>query len=316
MDCTMQALRNLGHVVEVFNWQATELSTHVVHVFGGFYHQAELIQRLIASGHKVVVTPNLVRIHAGWRYRLAPIIARLPLQTTISLRRSIIRSCHAVCVVSAAEAHDAVTVYGANPNTVHVVPNGVEQRFFSATPQAAQALLGMEPFVLCVASIEPNKNQVALIEALGPTGIPLVLVGAEKTTTAHHQARYMQQFRDALQHFPSVRWLGGIDHANALLPSLYAAARVHVLASHAEAQGVASLEAAAAGAHVVMSNVATLHSVFGNDVDYCQPNSVESIRAAVEHAFAHPRSHISAPWLTSWDSVAKTLVSVYRGCVG
>jgi glycosyltransferase involved in cell wall biosynthesis len=309
LDQTAQALRLRGHTVEHFDWWKPSLETDVVHVFGGFYHHAELVQRLVGSEHRVVVTANMVRIHPAWQYRLVTALGVLGSRTTLGLRGRLLRCAAAVTVASPAERHDVMQLFSIPANRVHVVPNGVEQRFFDATPEAARALLGTDPYVLCVASVEPNKNQQRLISAIGPTGLPLVLVGDPKPSA---NRAYLDAVQQAVESFPNVRWLRGIDRGSELLPALFAAARVHVLPSLAEAQGLATLEAAAAGCAVVTSDLPTLRSAFTSDVAMCNPTSQQSIRTAVLDAWRNPRSARNAPWLISWQDVAEQLEAVYR----
>lgn len=309
MDQTAQALRLRGHTVEHLDWWSSTLETDVVHVFGGFYHHAELVERLVGAGHRVVVTANMVRIHPAWQYRLASMLGGLASRTTLGLRGRLLRSAAAVTVASEAERRDVLQLFSIPAKRVHVIANGVEQRFFDAKPNAAHALLGTEPFVLCVASVEPNKNQLRLINAIGPTGTPLVLVGDPKPSP---DQSYITAVRQAVNSYPNVQWIGGIDRSSDLLPALYAAARVHVLPSLAEAQGLATLEAAAAGCAVVTSNLPTLRAAFTSDVTMCNPTNEHSIRTAVMGAWRSPRSARSAPWLISWQDVAEQLEAVYR----
>jgi glycosyltransferase involved in cell wall biosynthesis len=83
----------------------------------------------------------------------------------------------------------------------------------------------------------------------------------------------------------------------------------------AEAHPMASLEAAAAGANLVMSNLPNLRELFGDYAWYCNPRSVGSIRKAVLEAWEAPRGarYVSPPpWLISWEEVARRLVGVYE----
>ena len=87
----------------------------------------------------------------------------------------------------------------------------------------------------------------------------------------------------------------------------------------AEAQSMASLEAAAAGANLVVSNLPNLRELFGDYAWYCNPWSVGSIRKAVLEAWETPRGcrYVSPPpGLISWEEVARRLVEVYEDILG
>ena len=84
----------------------------------------------------------------------------------------------------------------------------------------------------------------------------------------------------------------------------------------AEAHPMASLEAAAAGANLVMSNLPYLRELFGDYAWYCNPRSVGSIRKAVLETWGAPRGCQCVsppPRLVSWEEVARRLLAVYEG---
>jgi glycosyltransferase involved in cell wall biosynthesis len=121
---------------------------------------------------------------------------------------------------------------------------------------------------------------------------------------------------EAVKRHGHVTWIPGIDHDDPMLASAYAAAAIHVLPSTAEAQGIVTLEAAAAGARVVVSDLPSLRSIFGTDVIYTEPTSVPAIRAAIERSMAMPRPGAGAvrpSWLLTWTDVARRTIDVYRG---
>jgi glycosyltransferase involved in cell wall biosynthesis len=126
---------------------------------------------------------------------------------------------------------------------------------------------------------------------------------------------YGKLVEQAVANHSHVTWIPGIDHDDPLLASAYAAAAVHVLPSTAEAQGIVSLEAAAAGARVVVSDLPSLRSLFGSDVLYANPQSTAAIRNAIKTALAMPQAtyRTSRPdWLLTWTDVAQRTIEVYR----
>ena len=85
---------------------------------------------------------------------------------------------------------------------------------------------------------------------------------------------------------PRIRTIGNLTHEDVLRELSRAA--VHVLPSWAETPGIANLEAAAAGARVIVSNDGTESEYFGELADYVDPLDPAGIRAAVERALALP----------------------------
>ena len=158
-------------------------------------------------------------------------------------------------------------------NTYIVVPNAVDPCFAEGNEKEFKNKYGLENFILCCAVIHERKNHIRLIRAMKRIDHPLVLIGA----------RAERYTRRCMNEAPSnVYFLGelrGKDLVNA-----YAAAKVHALVSFFETPGLASLEAALADNVIVVTERGCTREYFQNEALYCDPNSVESIRKALEKA--------------------------------
>lgn len=310
---TMQALADYGVLVVPVDLWDRRLDVDLVHIFGGFYHHAEVVSRIAGLSVPMVMTPMFVRTAPVWQYTLWRWTQRWTgRHTTMGLRRRMFGQVHHHCALSTAEAHDLATVMDVSPSAITVVPNGVDDRFFTATATAFRERYGHHDDVLCVASIEPNKNQLRLIEATADSGRRLVLIGAPKPAADEATRRYVQEVADAVSRHPHVLHIDGLDHDSPLLASAYAAAGVHVLASHAEGYGIATCEAAAAGARCVVPDLPAMHAIYGSDVDYCSPRDIGDIRQTIDQAWRRPRTTTPRPWLVRWPDVARRLVDVYH----
>ncbi len=209
---------------------------------------------------------------AGWTLRtIAP--------RTPSWRRELLALADLVLPNSRAEARQLTRLFGVDPARIRVTPNGVEPRFATATPDLWHARFGDEPFVLFVGRIEPRKNLLNLIRAMRGLGVPLVAIGDAPAGFEGYDA----ECRRAGAGF--VRRLPAFDHADPLLESAYAAARVFALPSWFETPGLAALEAAAAGAAVVITPFGCTHEYFHDDVEYARPDRAFEIARAIESAW-------------------------------
>jgi glycosyltransferase involved in cell wall biosynthesis len=99
-----------------------------------------------------------------------------------------------------------------------------------------------------------------------------------------------------------------------LIP-VYQNARVHVLASWFETPGLVSLEAALAGCAVVTTDRGSPREYFGDLARYCRPDSIGSIRCAVEQAWEEGptpglREHVLNNF--TWETVAKRTLDAYQ----
>lgn len=310
-DKTNERLPNHGVHIELLDvWKRASLAD-LFHIYGSAFHHAEIVERIHTLGIPLVITSMFMLTHPTITYKALSLISHFSPGSTVNLRKRNLKDANAVIAISPSEQKDLVDLFQVDPKKTHVIANGTEDHFFQASPTLYRDTISDKPFVLCVGVIEPRKNQIRLIEAMKDLSMELVFIGP-LTFPAKHQP-YVREFKRLVEEVPYVRWLGELQHDHPLLASAYAAAAAHVLPSTVEAQGMATLEAAAAGTRVVVSNLPTLRSLFGSEVTYCNPNSTASIRRAISKALDSPPPLQEHPWwLQSWDSVAAQVAEVYR----
>ncbi|MBI2945778.1 MAG: glycosyltransferase [Candidatus Wallbacteria bacterium] len=229
-----------------------------------------------------------------------------------ALQRQVLVGCRAVIFASEGERR-ALEATGAEPVLARVVPLGISPEFRDATPQTWHARHPARDFVLCAARVEDLKNQLALLEALHGISVPVVFAG---DLNPSHRA-YGRDFVRAVAARPDTFHLPALDRPS--LASAMAAARVHALPSWAENVGLASLEAAAAGAAVVSTDRGHLREYLGDQARYCDPGDLGSIRRAVLAALEDGRKEaLRGPTAArfSWDHTAELLDSLYEQVLG
>jgi glycosyltransferase involved in cell wall biosynthesis len=164
-----------------------------------------------------------------------------------------------------------------------IVPNGIEIE--DQAQISAEAFIDkykVKDFIICAGRIEPRKNQIAIIEALKDTNIPIVFAGA---INRKHK-KYISEFLK-LVNTNNVFYIGKIDRE--ILYSAYAASKVSVLASWFETTGLVGLEAAVTGTNVVMTEKGYTREYFKDKVWYCNPEEVSSLREAILSAYEAPK---------------------------
>jgi len=170
-------------------------------------------------------------------------------------------------------------IYGCEANHI-VVPNAVDCNLFRFNKHAEK-----DPkLVICIARIEGIKNQLNLIRALNNTSYHLLIIGA----AAPNQPGYYQMCRNEAG--SNVEFIEHIPQQE--LVAYYQKAKVHVLPSWFETTGLSSLEAAAMGCNIVITDKGDTKEYFGNHAVYCSPSSPESIYAAIEKASSLPSDEI------------------------
>jgi glycosyltransferase involved in cell wall biosynthesis len=180
-------------------------------------------------------------------------------------------------------------------NDYIAVPNAVDPESARGDAEAFSNKFGLRDFVLCVAVVQSRIKGI---------DTPLVLVGAQ-------ERRYADRclaVASSDTHF--LGELKGDDLRNA-----FAAAKVHALVSFYETPGLSSLEAAVADNVLVVSDRGCTREYFQGQAFYCDPNRVDSIRAALQMALgATPSGLLKERILRdySWDRTAEKTIEGYQ----
>jgi len=184
-----------------------------------------------------------------------------------------------------------------------VVPNGIDAALFKRPVAPTKR---DEQLVLCVGRIEGRKNQLNIIRALQGTPFRLYIIGSPSA----NQLGYYEECKK--QAGPNVRFINAVNQRE--LIQYYTTAKVHILPSWFETTGLSTLEAAAMGCNIVITDKGDTREYFEDYAWYCEPDSPESVRAAIEQAAAAPvREALIEKIYTqyTWEVVAGKTKQVY-----
>lgn len=267
----------------------------VVHLFGiqRCHDWGDLPERARAAGARLLVTPlyhSLRRYHRHGRRGPDRLLARLLPdpdrfaglrwgRTGVRERAArILRLADRVLLVHEGEAallRDEIGI-AVEDARAEVVPVAIPGRGPQQEPEDG----GLGAFLLCAGRVEPLKDPMIVRAAASTLGLPALFAGAGAGPRHPGYAR-------ALLGGPE--WIGDLPHATLL--RLMGQARVHVLASWAEVVGRVTLEAALAGAAVVLSDVgfapAMLRGCEG--VFPFEPGDLAGLRSAIQGAWERGR---------------------------
>jgi glycosyltransferase involved in cell wall biosynthesis len=153
-----------------------------------------------------------------------------------------------------------------------VVPNGINENIFLGKDNSIKD----ESLVVCAARIEGIKNQLNLIKALNHSSFTLMVIG----TPGANQTSYYKKCRKTAG--KNIIFTGRLTQKE--LRSYYQKAKLHILPSWFETCGLSSLEAAAMGCNIIITDKGYTREYFGDEAFYCDPGNIESIYHAVSLA--------------------------------
>ncbi len=212
---------------------------------------------------------------------------------------------HAACLLPNSESeYNRLSAKYAIKAAYHVVPNGIDLELVNRKyPYSAV----YHNSVLCMGRIESRKNQLNLIRALNNTKYSVFIHGK---ASPNAMAYFEQCKTESTTNVKIGEWLSGD-----VLYTAYSNAKVHILPSYFETTGLSSLEAAAMGCNIVVTNKGDTRDYFKDYVWYCDPDSEESIKKAVDAAYNAPfneelRQHILKNY--TWQRAAEETLSVYK----
>ena len=207
---------------------------------------------------------------------------------TMSARRS-----RRVLTVSQASKDDILHYLEVPADKVEVIYNALDERLAIApTPEEVdrvrERFLLTAPFILYTGNIKPHKNVDRLIEAFSI----LQQVADSRTSSCSSSATRFSKYPNLrrlvhrYQLHQHVRFLGFVPDAT--LAVLYRLASVFVFPSLYEGFGLPPLEAMAAGAPVVTSNVSSLPEVVGDAALLIDPMDAGAIADAMARVLGEP----------------------------
>ncbi|MBV9682870.1 MAG: glycosyltransferase family 4 protein [Solirubrobacterales bacterium] len=273
-------------------------SWDVVHAH--HYHALPALGAALGSVAPLVLTPHFHGTgHTAFR-RALHVIYRPVGRLLVSRARRII------CVTAAERRLLSDRFPGSVPRAV-VIPNGVEcEPLATATPFASQG-----PVILVSGRLEAYKHPVAAVDALSllPGDVTLKITGDGPERGALEQRIRQQQLSGRAE------LLGRVSDED--LRRWMRTARVLVSMSEHEAYGIVLLEALAAGASVVASDIPAhreIATLYGAGRIQLVPvgASAEVVANAIRRQLATTPRSSALPALPTWDGAAEATLALYR----
>lgn len=268
--------------------------TGLLHVHG--YHSLTAAALLVAG------SPTVFTAHYHGRTghsRLADVLHIVYYR----LARVFLRNCDAIICVSDAEREILIRDFPFVRDLVTVIPNGVDvARIRAAAPPDSHP-----PTVLCISRLVPYKNVGAVIRAFVDVPAPaqLIVIGEGELRDD------LRRLITTLGLGDRVRMLGSVSDDE--LIRWLRSADVYVSMSEKEAFGIAPVEAAVAGARVILSDIPAHRELVRNFLHQsavlCAGYAPEALGAEIRRQLAHPP--LAPPQIPGWVEIATRTAAVY-----
>jgi len=310
IEQTKKALEANGVEVEWLRWWDDGQKGDLIHYFGRPH--SVYIQQAHAKGIKVVMTELLTGLGSRGRVarkaqRIFMNIAKnvLPHEFITRFSWEAYQTVDACIAVTSWEKELMVEIFSAEPEQVHVVPNGVEDIFFPK----AETKTKESKYLVCTATITERKRVVELAEAAKMAQVPVWIIGEPYSKEDPYYRKFLSVVRTTGD---IVQYEGGISDRSRMA-TIYQNAPGFVLLSSMESLSLSALEAAAGGCRLFLADLPWARSSFGSRATYCRLGSREEEAGNLKN-FYHGIDEAPSPnQPCRWGDVGKQLCRIYGG---
>jgi glycosyltransferase involved in cell wall biosynthesis len=285
---TYEALRKTSLDVEMMDYSNPDQKFDILSIFGNPPSMYEIAVHA-AKSKKVVFSAVfggavLSPVQSAAVKSFSWFVERFGQKIDHTRVRDMFQAAHHLAVLNEIEQAFIAERYDISPSKMTIVPVGVDDRFFDASPKQFISTYGREGYVLFTGNIIPRKNPIRLARALTELGLKGVFIGKE---VAGHN-RYAEEFSEVVESDVNLLWIKGLRADDPLIPSACKAAAAFCLPSFAEGQSGSSLEAMAAGIPLILADLPYSYQHCYEKCERCDPMSVESIKQSIVRVLDKP----------------------------
>jgi glycosyltransferase involved in cell wall biosynthesis len=245
------------------SYSAFLLKKHQIEIFHG------LSNELPHGIHKTKV-PAVVTIHDLIFMRFPEFYKTIDRKIYQSKVKYACASAKKIIAISNQTKEDIIRFFDVDPNKIDVVYQSVSPVYFEQkdSENLHSKYNLSKNFILSVGTLEPRKNQLAILKALHSEKIDTQIVFVGKSTS---YTKKLTQFISENKLKNQVIFLNNISEND--LAGLYKLARLSIYISHFEGFGLPVIESMACGCPVITSNVSCLPETAGGAAILCTPNN-------------------------------------------
>jgi len=228
----------------------------------------------LPSGIQKTGIPSVITVHDLIFMRYPEFYKPLDRKIYFRKMKYACQSADKIIAISRQTKSDLESFFKVAPEKIEIIHQPVAATFFekqNASKVFTNHIIP-ENYILSVGTIEPRKNQLALLKAVqnSKIGTPIVFVGNQTTYISE-----LKKFIDRNNMQRQVFFLSGL--AENELAALYRKALLSVYISVFEGFGLPVIESMASGCPVLTSSVSCLPETAGDAAVLCNPENVEDI---------------------------------------
>ncbi len=267
--------------------------------------------------------PNIIMFHTLGLVKNRLAVGENETELRLETEKELVRNCRRIITATEKEKGDLVAYYQASPETISVIPCGVNLELFKpAAKDSARQMLGLNgnKVILFVGRVEPLKGIDRLLEAIShlkkQPGLKLVIIGGDDSSQ-FELAKLRALSRD-LGIKNSVSFLGSVPQKR--LPLFYSAADICVVPSYYETFCLVILESLACGTPVVATNVGAAASLIqqgetgylvADNTPYNLAQGIERLLSVKKNGAVYASSIRKSVLGFDWSNIAQALIEEY-----
>jgi len=305
--------RNMREFVETRDLQYDLIHSH--------YWMSGCVGDLIQSWMSV---PHITMFHTLGHIKNLVKVGENEPNFRLKAEKNLVKNCNRIVASTDLEKRQLIDFYGASPETISVVPCGVNLDLFKPMNKGfARQELQLnddEHVILFVGRIVPLKGIENLLKAmkyLNNKKIKLVVVGGDDYSRL--EVKRLERLSYQLQVHKSVVFLNSMEQK--ILPYFYSASDVCVIPSYYESFGLVALESLACGTPVITTDVGCMKSVINEPKTgyVISDNTPHNLANKISYLLKKPNtdSYSIRESITrfSWSNIAETIINEYDSII-
>lgn len=269
--------------------------------------------------------PHIMMFHTLGEVKRAIGVGDNEPKLRLATEKGLVDHCNRIIAATEGEKKELIQYYDAAPETISVVPCGVNLELFKPVDKRyARQQLDLdreEDIILYVGRIDPLKGIDRLLLAKAylqnTKKFKLIIIGDNSNRQPELQRLSWMSQNLGIQ--DSVIFAGRVEQED--LPLYYSAADVFVLPSYCESFGLVALESLACGTPVVATKVGGIESIIheGQNGHLVSGDIPRSIADKIADLLSNPRDRVNSPEAIRdsvkeycWANVADALIEEYR----